>query len=158
MWDGSLGNTPFLFQWLALERRLRVSRVKHTLVTTTSSTFTCFFSGNVASSSLAARASGRGRPQGVDPLAAQVYRQYDSLQWFLLVEFDHMSAFLSAWCSKWFVLEIHAKTTRNLGKTYLCSIFPRAGVKCSSSQSCKMESAKKGQSDENRISIFRGEW
>ena len=28
--------------------------------------------GNVASSSLAARASGRGRPQGVDPLAAQV--------------------------------------------------------------------------------------
>ena len=33
-----------------------------------------FFSGNVASSSLAARASGRGRPQGVDPLAAQVSR------------------------------------------------------------------------------------
>ena len=32
------------------------------------------FSGNVASSSLAARASGRGRPQGVDPLAAQVSR------------------------------------------------------------------------------------
>ena len=33
-----------------------------------------FFPGNVASSSLAARASGRGRPQGVDPLAAQVSR------------------------------------------------------------------------------------
>ena len=31
-----------------------------------------FSLGNVASSSLAARASGRGRPQGVDPLAAQV--------------------------------------------------------------------------------------
>ena len=28
--------------------------------------------GNVPQSSLAARASGRGRPQGVDPLAAQV--------------------------------------------------------------------------------------
>ena len=54
------------------------------------------FSGNVASSSLAARASGRGRPQGVDPLAAQVSRLYESLQWFLLVEFDHMGAFLSA--------------------------------------------------------------
>ena len=34
--------------------------------------FEALILGNVASSSLAARASGRGRPQGVDPLAAQV--------------------------------------------------------------------------------------